>query len=287
MSISTFDTARVDDALGGTIFHGKLHHFTTVDSTSTRALADAHAGAEAGQVYVADQQTAGRGRGGHTWHSEPDAGLYISVLLRPALQADTALRISLATALAVQAAVWQASSYALDIRWPNDLVTPPGATPARKLGGILTETASKPDGTLRHAVIGIGINLNQESFPPHLAAWATSVRIERGSTVSREDLLVSLLRALETELSNLEAAADGPGETPHLNERFQRSSTWATGKRVRVSEHGLPGNEGRTGDGESYTGTTDGLTTAGTLRVQCDDGTLRVVRHGGVRELQA
>lgn len=273
MSTSTFDTGRVNDALDGTIFHGKLHHFNRIDSTSTRALADAHAGTESGHVYVADEQTAGRGRGGHIWHSEPDAGLYLSVLFRPALQADAALHISLATALAAQSAVLLASSYALDIRWPNDLVTPPGRTPARKLGGILTETASTPGGTLRHAVIGVGINLNQESFPSNLSGMASSVRMESGSRVSREDLLIPLLRALETELSALEAAATDAGKAPHLAERFAIASTWARGKRVRVSEE------------ESYTGTTNGLTTAGMLRVQCDDGTLRLVRHGGVREL--
>ena len=79
----SFRIERVDEALAGTLFHGKLHHFTTIDSTNTRALADAQGGAEAGQVYIADEQTAGRGRGGHTWHSEPERGLYLTVLVRP------------------------------------------------------------------------------------------------------------------------------------------------------------------------------------------------------------
>jgi BirA family biotin operon repressor/biotin-[acetyl-CoA-carboxylase] ligase len=270
--VSTFDKARVDDALRDTLFHGKLHHFTTIDSTNTRALTDAHEGAATGQVYVADEQTAGRGRGGHVWHSEPDRGLYLSVLFRPALRADAALQISLAAALAAQSAVNSSCGYALDIRWPNDLVTPPGSSSARKLGGILTETASGADGTLRHAVVGIGINLNQEMFPPELATLASSVRIESGKRVSREAVLIQLLLALTSELSMLEAEVSGADKTPLLNERFQLSSTWVSGKRVLVSED------------ESYTGTTDGLTRAGMLRVQCDDGTLRVVRNGGVRE---
>jgi BirA family biotin operon repressor/biotin-[acetyl-CoA-carboxylase] ligase len=271
--MSTFDTADVDAALRDTLFHGKLHHFTTIDSTNTRALDDAHAGAAAGQVYVADEQTAGRGRGGHVWHSEPDRGLYLSVLFRPALRADAALQISLAAALAVQSAVMSSCGYALDIRWPNDLVTMPGPAPARKLGGILTETASGADGTLRHAVVGIGLNLNQELFPPELAKLAGSIRIESGKRVSREDVLIQLLQALAAELSALEAEVSGDSKQPLLNERFQLSSTWVSGKRVSV------------GEDESYTGTTDGLTQAGMLRVHCDDGTLRVVRNGGVREL--
>ncbi len=271
--MSPFDEERVNEALRGTLFHGKLHHYVSIDSTNTRALADAQAGTGAGQVYIADEQTAGRGRGGHTWHSEPGDGLYISVLFRPALSAAAALQMSLAAALAAQSAVLCVSSYALDIRWPNDLVTPPGSLPSRKAGGILTEVASSADGALRHAVIGIGINLNQESFPPDLEKTATSIRIESGSWISREDVVIQLLRELESEISALEMEAAGLRKQPHLNGRFLLSSTWAHCKRVRVSEE------------ESYTGTTDGLTTAGLLRVQCDDGTLRIVRHGGVREL--
>ena len=271
--MKTFDARRVDDALRGTLFHGRLHHFTSIDSTNTRALADARAGAEAGQVYLADEQTAGRGRGGHLWHSEPDRGLYLSVLFRPALRADAALQISLAAALAVQSAVMSSCRYAIDIRWPNDLVTPPGPAAARKLGGILTETASGSDECLRHAVVGIGINLNQETFPPELAKLASSLRIESGSRVSREDVLISLLLELESEISTLEAEAVGSCKQPFLTGRFLLSSTWVRGKRVSVAED------------ESYTGTTDGLTQAGMLRVQCDDGRLRVVRNGGVREL--
>ncbi len=271
--MSTFDTARVNDALRGTIFDGQLHHFSSIDSTNTRALADAQAGAAAGQVYLADEQTAGRGRAGHAWHSEPDRGLYLSVLFRPVLRADAALQISLAAALAAQTAVMSSCQFAIDIRWPNDLVTLPAPVPARKLGGILTETASGADGTLRHAVVGIGINLNQESFPPELAKLAGSIRTESGKRVSREGVLIDLLLALETELSALEAEVSGARKQQSLNERFRLSSTWVRGKRVSVEEE------------ESYTGITDGLTHAGMLRVQCDDGKLRVVRHGGVREL--
>ena len=270
--MSTFNAACVNDALQGTIFHGKLQHFTTIDSTNSRALADAQAGAEAGQVYIADEQTAGRGRGGHTWHSEAGSGLYLSVLFRPVVQADAALQISLAAALAAQSAVMHSCSYAMDIRWPNDLVTPPGSTPARKLGGILIETASGADGTLRHAVIGIGINLNQQTFPGDLVQFASSVRIESGSSVSRENVLIQVLHELEAEMSALEAEVLGARKQPFLNGRFLLSSTWVRGKQVRVE-----------GD-ESYTGTTEGLTQAGMLRVRCDDGKLRLVRNGGVRE---
>jgi BirA family biotin operon repressor/biotin-[acetyl-CoA-carboxylase] ligase len=263
--MSTFETARVNDALHGTLFHGRLHHFTAIDSTNTRALADAQAGAEAGQVYIADEQTAGRGRGGHTWHSEPDRGLYLSVLVRPSLQSNDALKLSFAAAIAASHAIRQVTGFAIDLRWPNDLVAPTADGISRKLGGILTESASAPDGHIRHAVIGIGINLNQVEFPAELERSATSLRLAAATPISREAVAIALLQHLDQELSLL-AAEDT------VFARFTTLSAWVQGKRVHVAE------------GEGYTGMTAGLTEAGLLRIHCDDGTERVVRHGGVRE---
>ena len=279
-SAKPFNVQQVDDALAGTIFAGKLHHFPTIDSTQTRALADAAAGAQHGQVYVADEQTAGRGRGGHTWHSEPDRGLYLTVLLRPTLAADDALLLSFAAGLAVQSALTTAAGFNADLRWPNDIVTPPGPGRARKLGGILTECAMSPDGTLKHAAIGIGINLNQTVFPPDLAQTATSVRRETGAFTPREPLLVTLLLALAAEIARLEAESNGTPPPPHvpqspIRDRFTLAGSWVSGKRVTVDED------------EGYTGTTAGLTASGLLQVRCTDGTVRIVRHGGVREALA
>lgn len=266
--MSTFDRVAVNDALQGTIFHGHVQHFTTIDSTNTRALADAHAGAPSGQVYIADEQTQGRGRGGHVWHSEPDRGLYLTMLVRPELQSSSVLKLSLMTALAASDAVEQLSGQRiLDLRWPNDLVI--GQLPARKVGGILTEAASSASGQLRHAAIGIGINLNQVEFPQELVDTATSLRNALGASVNREQLAAAFLQRMDAELKQLQH--DTMQES--IFQRFEAQSSWVRGKRVRVAED------------EGYTGTTAGLTPEGLLRVTCDDGTERVVRHGGVREL--
>ncbi len=269
--MSTFDTVRVDAALRNTIFHGKLHHFTTIDSTNTRALADAHAGAEAGQVYIADQQTAGRGRGGHAWHSEPDRGLYLTALVRPALHSNEVLKLSLATGIAAYGAIHEITGFSIDLRWPNDLVVPQTAGRSLKLGGILTESASAPDGHVRYAAIGIGINLNQVEFSEDLRATATSLRLAAGTPISREAIAIALLTHLDRQLGSLTPDIGGGQESVFT--RFSRISTWVHGKRVQVAEDG------------GYTGLTTGLTDAGLLRVLCDDGRERVVRHGGVREL--
>src|ERR1700722_10637015 len=88
-----------------TPFAGKLHHFATIASTNTEAMRQASAGAETWSVYVADEQTAGRGRGAHAWHSSPEDGLYFSVVLRPNLSMADALWLSLAAGLAAHDAI--------------------------------------------------------------------------------------------------------------------------------------------------------------------------------------
>ena len=182
----SIDAAAVNRALAGTRLGGSVLHLAEVDSTQTLALAAARAGARRG-VWVADAQTAGRGRGGHTWHSAPGDGLYLTALFTPRLPA-AANQLSLVAGLAAWDAICEVAGLTVDIRWPNDLVARPDphrTGPARKLGGILAETAVTPvnehDGApamLRYAAIGIGLNVGQAAFPPELAATATSLRLE-------------------------------------------------------------------------------------------------------------
>jgi BirA family biotin operon repressor/biotin-[acetyl-CoA-carboxylase] ligase len=255
-------------ALVGTRFPARLHHLPTAESTNTLLLQAAADGAPEGTLYLADAQTRGRGRGGHTWHSSPGDGLYLSVLAKPSLPLREALWISLATGLAVQSAVKTVTGLDLDIRWPNDLLLPDPSGTSKKLGGILVETAVHPgeDALLRYAVIGIGLNINHETFPPELSDIATSLRIATGQLQSRNALLVAILRALDLELTQLEA------HQPDLLTRFTAASTWVRGKRVDVPEQG------------GYTGTTAGLNPNGYLLVDADDHTQRTVLSGGVRE---
>ena len=246
-------------ALAGTPFAGRLHHFAEIDSTNTHALREAERGAPHGSVYFADAQTAGRGRGAHSWVSPPGSGLYVSVLLRPSLAPADALWISLATGLAVRSAVLEVSGLAADLRWPNDLLLH-GAHGARKFCGILLEM----HGT--HLVIGIGINVHQRAFPPELSSQATSLAIESGRDYPRQALLITLLLALHREL---EAVADHQG----ILTRLEAQSTWIRGKRVSVDEDG------------GYSGVTAGLDPRGFLLVDTGQGP-RTVRSGGVREAQ-
>jgi BirA family biotin operon repressor/biotin-[acetyl-CoA-carboxylase] ligase len=262
----------IRSALIGTRFAAHLHLFASVSSTNTLLLASAAEGAPEGTVYVADEQTAGRGRSDHIWHSASGDGLYLSALVKPSLPLRDALLLSLATGLAAANAAEAVTGLTLDLRWPNDLMLH-----GKKLGGILVETSSETgeDAPLRHAVIGIGINVHQRGFPPDLAALATSLDLESGvRATSREELLIALLRALDLELTDLELThLESRGDANALLARFTGRSSWVRGKRVHVPEQG------------GYTGTTAGLDSRGFLLVDTDDGSQRTVLTGGVREL--
>lgn len=270
-----FDLGAVEAGVAGTPFSGCVHHFRSVSSTNTLAIEAAQAGVATG-VWVADEQTAGRGRSGHGWHSGAGDGLYVSALVRPRLFGGDVLKLSLAAGLAAKKATAQITGVEIDLRWPNDLMVTGAEGVERKFGGILTESAMEGrEGAVGYAVIGIGMNLNQRAMPEELRAIATSLWMVCGESVPREALLIALLRALSEEVERLEAEVRG-GRSPveSLVVRFSRASTWVHGLSVRVAE------------GDGYTGETAGLDAYGLLRVLLADGTIRTVRHGGVRRLE-
>ena len=256
-------------ALRNTIFGRAelIHCFRSVTSTNEMAMQAAQAGAEEGSIFVAEEQTAGRGRGGHSWHSSGDGGLYLSVVLRPNLNPTDVLWISLITGLSAHYAVESVLGAPPDLRWPNDIMFG-----NRKLGGILTEM-SADSAQVRHVVVGVGINVNQPAFPPELADLATSLRIETGRDWSRVDIAAALLKSLDREYRALRTGLLA-NVTSSIIKRFERSSTYARGARVEVEE------------GEGFKGETVGLDTRGFLRVQTENG-VRTVLSGGVRKVPA
>jgi BirA family biotin operon repressor/biotin-[acetyl-CoA-carboxylase] ligase len=266
----TIEPLAVARALELTALAGPVLHLSTTESTNDLALHAAQNGARRG-VWIADEQTAGRGRGGHGWHSAAGDGLYVSVLLTPELPLQQALWLSLATGLAAQEAILQVAGVRIDLRWPNDLMLE-----GRKLGGVLVESAVKKTADrgamLRYAVLGIGINVGHDAFPAEIARLATSLKLA-GVLVKRQPLLLSLLRALDREMHRLERQHAGLGEERGVLARFEGASSWVRGKRVHVPERG------------GYTGITAGLDDRGFLLVDAQDGTRRTVLSGGVRGL--
>lgn len=246
----------------GTIFANRLHHFFRIGSTNTAAMQAAAQNEPEGAVFLAEEQTSGRGRGGHTWDSEPSTGIYCSIVLRPPLAPADALFLSLVAGLAVSEAVESVTTIRPDLRWPNDVMLG-----ERKFCGILTELNAEVT-KVRYAVVGIGINVNQNSFAPELKPIATSLRQETGREWSRVDLVAALLKSLDREYrALLENARQG---RESILKRFEERSSYARRREVHVEEDG------------GYDGITEGLDERGFLLVRTDQG-LRTVLSGGVR----
>lgn len=277
--MQAFDLIALESAIADTQFAGSVVHLPTVASTNDLALATAHSRARCG-VWIADEQTAGRGRGDHRWHSAPGEGLYLTALSTPPIPLQSALQLSLSVAIAVQSAIASTTGLRapeqIDIRWPNDLLLH-----GRKVAGILIETAAHPAPAtgptmLHYAVIGIGINCNHLSFPSELDGVATSLRRELPGTpvLSRETLAAAILVALDEEIGRM--IRSWRGTQSRVDRKSADYSTWIVGRRVRV--------EPRAGEAGDYTGTTAGLTSDGFLLVRADSGELRTVLSGGLRE---
>lgn len=250
--------------LKGCMFSKKVHHYFRTDSTNRVALELGYANEPEGSVVIAEEQTAGRGRAGRSWHSERATGIYVTLLLRPRISPVQAPLLTMMAGLSAHAAIQAQTSLLPDVKWPNDLMLN-----GKKLGGILTEMHAETT-LVRFVIVGIGINVNQEKFPGELSGIATSLRAETGKPQSRLELLARLLREFQTDYNRF--LRDGPAA---IIERFTRVSSYTRGKRVRVSN-----------GSESYVGVTAGLRPEGLLQVQQDNGTLATVLAGDVTEIK-
>lgn len=260
------DTSTVESGLTSTVFAGKLHHFASIDSTNTYAMQQARLGAPHGSVYVADEQTAGRGRSGHLWLSSAGQGLYVSVIVRPPIDTAQLVWLPLLAGLALHRAVLTTTGINADLRWPNDLLIG-----ERKVAGILVE-AQIDTAQATIAVIGIGVNIHQRQFPAQLATPATSLDLETVRFVRREDMLISLLESLHHELTPLAENMQREVAFAAIPARIEAISTWVRGKSVEV--HGP----------QSLRGRTAGLTAEGFLLLESEQG-LVTVTAGGLRNV--
>ena len=176
------------DASSG--FDAPVKFLGETDSTNREALDWAEEGAPHGAAVSADFQTRGRGRMGRSWASAAGTNLLVSVVFRTSPMAIDMSQLPFAAALAAAEALEAAApELSVSLKWPNDLMGAGG-----KLGGILVESVSR--GGERVAVAGIGLNLNQSSFPPELAERATSVLLETGRRVERDTVMSNVLAGL-------------------------------------------------------------------------------------------
>ena len=218
-----------------------IHYYTSIDSTMTAA-----ARRPIGDIVLAEEQTAGQGRHGHSWHSAPGDGIYCSLVL------PQSPLLTLALGLATHTAIFESTGLVCDLRWPNDLMLAD-----RKVAGILVQAAG------HHAIAGIGINVNHTAFPEDVNTLATSLRLAAGRPLPREEILLALIPAIDTLV---------PQDKSAILASFIHLSSYASGRRVQVQQpEGI------------LEGTTVGLDPDGFLIVRRDDGTDTLIVAGGVR----
>ncbi len=165
--------------------------FDEIDSTNNELKRQAEAGAEHGMLAVSEVQTAGRGRMGRPWSSPAGSGIWMSLLLRPDIMPIQASGLTLVMALAVREAIVALTGSACGIKWPNDIVAE-----GKKVCGILTEMSAEPD-RINHVVIGVGINVTDDSFPEEIRDRAISIWQVCGQKIQRAELVAEILKAFE------------------------------------------------------------------------------------------
>lgn len=231
-------------------------------STSDDAKRAAASGAPHGAAFLADMQTAGRGRGGHTWHSPPGENIYLSVVIRPTRPACAIAAITLAIGLAVARVVERLvrSAAMVALKWPNDVFLD-----GRKIAGILVEGQLRGDQVVS-LVAGIGLNVHARAFPEEIAPRAISLAMAGAEPLDRSTIAAALL----AEIGVVSAIFDADGLSPLLAEI--RAKDFLRGRDVAIG---------------ALRGTGHGIDDAGQLLVRDSSGAVRAVASGEVLDLGA
>lgn len=212
----------------------------SVNSTNDYLKKLGNEGCENGTVVAAREQTKGKGRLGRTWQTKKDDGIAFSVLLRPNVAPSEVSAITPLAGLAVCKAIREYTKLDCVIKWPNDIIVG-----RKKLVGILTEMSAEFD-AVEYVITGIGINVDHTSFPEEIAFKATSLLLETGRHIDKNEFLACVLEHLENEFvkNNLELTPTALSEYTDLcatvgrSVTFQRGTRRISGMAVGVSEHG-------------------------------------------------
>lgn len=172
--------------------------YSQLNSTNVRAKELVRKGYESGTVVLAEEQTAGKGRMGRKWFSPPGKGLWFSIILRPDISPVKSPFLTIVASLAVAGTIekiiktyYEQKKFILKIKWPNDVLLN-----NKKVAGILSELSADMD-QIKYAIVGIGINVNQDSFPEDLDQVATSIKKCIGKNIKRVNLIQEILNRFE------------------------------------------------------------------------------------------
>lgn len=238
-----------------------VYYYGSTDSTNNQAKREAENGAAHGSLVVAETQSAGKGRRGRSWSSPAGTGIFMSLILKPAMRPEYVSTLTLVAALATAKAIEKEGISPL-IKWPNDLVVN-----GKKVTGILTEMSTELE-QIHYIVVGVGINVNMDALPAEISETATSLRIESGRSLSRAGLIVAFLQYFEEDFEKFEKTGDMSLLLEDYNKRLvNRDHT------VKILNPSDPEKE--------YTGTALGINERGALLVE-RNGRTEMVLSGEV-----
>ena len=263
--VSSPDALHADDLfarLGKTKVVGRdIRVFERTTSTNDVVEKLARDGVKEGAVVFAESQTKGRGRLGRVWQSPTRKGLWFSVLLRPAMRLQETTQLTVISATALQRAFKAVAGVSAEIKWPNDLLIG-----GKKVAGILTEMSAEVD-RVRHLIIGIGVDVNQDAneFAGELRQTATSLKLAAGEEICRAELATEILRELDADYARVCA-----GKFPEVADEWEAACV-TIGKNVTV----------HVGD-RKFRGRAEALDDDGALLVRTEHGHLERIIGGDV-----
>jgi BirA family biotin operon repressor/biotin-[acetyl-CoA-carboxylase] ligase len=265
------------DALRAALSDRQFHFFRKISSTQDFArewaLSDPKLpGGQPGErlaVVITEQQTAGRGRQGRTWHSPPDSSIMFSAILKPDLPSEKLSRVTMAGATAVAEALFPTLRQTVTLKWPNDILIN-----GKKAGGVLSEAIWLGD-TLAAVILGVGLNIRVDLDQLDAEMPPTNVEDELGRPVKRLDLLRLILLRLDHWAAHLDSDA--------LFEAWKKRLS-TLGQRVTVSPKLDTPTEVPT---SSYSGVAESVDEMGALLVRLDNNELRRVLAADVRLAEA
>ena len=241
------------ESLVDTKWAGKnVVYYDEIDSTNNRAKEAGDNGAAHGTLFVADMQVAGKGRRGRVWKSPSGSSIYMTILLYPDIPPVKAPQLTLL--------IQKVTGLETKIKWPNDIVVN-----GRKICGILTEMSTEID-YINHVVIGVGINVNQDTFPDDIKATASSLKLELGKSVKRSELIAAVMKSFEKCYEIFIETEDLSGLQELYNSMLVNRD-----QEVKVLE---PGNE--------YKAHAIGINQTGELIVRTPDGKEKEIYAGEV-----
>lgn len=244
-------------ALGSLANELSITVYKKIDSTNTQAKIAAELGGVNNAIFIASEQTAGRGRMGRSFSSNKGKGLYLSILLGSELPADFATALTTYMAVVARRAISALANVEPKIKWVNDIYLG-----GKKLAGILTEGKAKCEGTLAYAVVGIGINLYKQDFHDDVKAIATTIEDECGKAVDVNELTALIVKEF---FGNLNLVG-----TPELADEY-RAHSFLIGERVTVIKPTT-----------TYEATVKGITDKCELLLELTDGTTEILSTGEV-----